>query len=148
MSHVCRVVDAFGQPLNGVEIFWERRPTPFDSSFHGFGRNILGPFQVAHDHEFVLFTARGQRETTVSHHHAGDTMPTRTSAEGVPKDLSVHMGMAINKTGGHYMAVGIDDFVGAVANLSYTPNLSSDDANIGLEAWHARTVNNGSISNQ
>jgi hypothetical protein len=58
------------------------------------------------------------------------------------------MGMRINKSGGNYVPLGINNLFCSFMNFAYSGNFSVSDAYIGTKTRHARTVNNGPIFNE
>ena len=148
MTDIGRIVNAFGQPLNRIQVFRIGGPTPLDACFHGFRRNVFGALQIPHHQQFVFFTARGEREAAVTHHHAGNAMPARACTQRVPKHLGVHVRMAVNKAGGNDMPLGIDDFPGVLTNFANGDNFARSDSDIGLKAGQPGTINHRTVFNK
>jgi hypothetical protein len=110
MSHIGGIVDAFGQFVDGIEIFGEAVPGPGNPRLHGVDGDILGHLQVVQHQIHVRRRARCQREPAIAHDHAGHPMPAGIGADGVPEDLGVHMGVAVDEAGRDHMTLGVDNF--------------------------------------
>ncbi len=70
--------------------------------------------------------AWGKRKATVTHHHTGNVMVARARSQRVPVDLSIHVGMPIDKAWGNHMALGVENFFGAGADLANLPVDNTD----------------------
>ena len=148
VAHIGAIVDALRQALNGIQIFWERFPGPFDTGIHGLRRDVFSPFQVAHDHVFFALFTRRERKATVTHDHTGDTMPTRAGTEWVPRHLGVHMRMAVDKTWCHNVPFGINNFLGTFSpNPANRSDLAINNSHVSPKARHSRAVYHRSILN-
>ena len=62
-----------------------------------------------YEHQVRIFLLTGcQGEATVAHHHTGNAVITRTRTQWIPKDLGVHVRMAVDKPWADHMALGIN----------------------------------------
>ena len=147
MADIHAVVDRLGQALDGREIFREGLPGPVDAGGHRLGRDILDRRQAARVPVAVLGLAGRQREAAIAHHHRGDAVPARAAAQRIPRDLRVHVGVAVDEARRDDQPVGIDACAAAcrrdAADLDDAAVL---DADIGAEARLARAVDDGAAA--
>ncbi len=105
---VARVVDPLGPARDGVEVLGVGLPRPLDARLHRLGGDVLGALEVAHDEVPLVGPARRQREAAVAHHDAGHAVPARAGAERIPRDLRVHVGVAVDEAGRHHVVARVD----------------------------------------
>ena len=144
---VAGVVDALRERVDGVQELRERLPRPVDAGQHGVARDVLGALQVAEHEVRFLFPARGDGESAVAHHDAGDTVVARTRPETIPEDLRVHVRMAIDEAGRDDVALGVHGALGAVANTSDGGDPAVLDRDVGDVARCARAVDHRAVGN-
>jgi hypothetical protein len=145
MADVPGVIDALGQGFQAVEEFRERRPLPLDAGVHGFRRDVLGPLEVANDHVTVGGRAGGEREAAVAHHDAGDAVPARAGPEGIPEDLSIHVGVAVHETRRHHLAVGIEHLSGRLTDPTDGGDSTMPHADVGPVARQAGAIDDHAV---
>ncbi len=145
VAEVARVVDALGQGVETVEPLRKRRPPPLDARLHRLERDVLGTLEVPDDEVLVGRGARGERKSTVAHHHGRDTVPARAGAERVPEDLRVHVRVAVDETGCDDQAVGVDDLAGALANLTDRGDPAVADGDVGVIAGQTGAIDQHAV---
>src|SRR4029450_12937359 len=72
-----------------------------------------------------------EREAAFSHHDAGDAVPARRSAEGIPEDLRVHVRVAVHEAGRDYLTLGVAHLAGALADPADRDDTSVPDTDVG-----------------
>src|SRR6185436_9192973 len=91
-------------------------------------------------HVLVGLGAGCQGEAAIAHHHAGDTVPARRGAEGIPEDLRVHVGVPIDEAGRDDLPLGVDHFVGAVPDAPDRRDAAAPHADVGAITRQAGSV--------
>ena len=147
MANIGGVVDALGQALDRIQVFGIGCPTPLDASLHRLGGDVLRALKIAHHQKLILLATGRQREAAVAHHYTGDAVPAGAGTQGIPEHLRVHMGMGIDETWCHDMAVGVEDLLGAVANFADGSNLAVDNAHVSAKAGEPRAIDDSAIFN-
>ncbi len=74
-------------------------------------------------------------------------MVARARSQRVPVDLSIHVGMPIDKAWGNHMALGVENFFGAGADFANRGNLPVDNTDIRAVARQAGTINDRTVFN-
>src|SRR4030095_3275745 len=102
----------------------------------------------AFDHGLaVLGLRRRQTLTTLADHDRRDTVQAGRGAQRIPKQLSVEMGVRINKTRRQGQAIHIQRLFCAAGYRSDLHDLPTRDGHITVKTWHARAVINPSTFN-
>ena len=86
-----------------------------------------------------------QGEAAVAHDHTGDTVVTRARANGIPKHLSVHVGVPIHKTRRYHMAFGVDGLLGPVIDAPDGGDLTVLHRHIRPILGVTRTIDNAAV---
>src|SRR6266581_9796510 len=118
VADVAGVVDALGQGIEDVEELRIRGPAPLDPGLHRLRRDVLGALQVLDDQVLVGGGAGGQREAAVAHDDRGDAVVARRGPEGIPEDLGVHVGVAVDEAWRDDEPVGVDDLARPLADAA------------------------------
>ena len=142
---VTGVVDPLGQGLEHIQVLGVAFPAPADAGQHGLAGDVFGPFQVAKHQVGLGFPARGQGEATVAHDDAGDAVVAGTRADGVPEHLGVHVGMAVDESGGDDVAVGVDVVGSLLGDPADAGDPAVDDAQVRRKCGRARAIDDGTI---
>jgi len=145
VADVAGVVDPLGQGVDRVEELGKRRPRPADAGGHRGAGDVLGALQVAHDQGLVLLRARRQREAAVAHDDAGHAVPAGAGAEGIPEDLRVHVGVAVDEAGRHDHAVGVHDLAGALADAADRRDAAVLHGHVGAMARQAGAIDEHAV---
>jgi hypothetical protein len=111
------------------------------------GRDILGALEIAHHQQLVLLGARSQGEAAIAHDDRRHTVPAGATPEGIPKDLRIHMRVAVDEPWRDDMSVRVDDFVSRSTDFANRSNTTTLDSDVGLVAWQAGAVNDGTPAN-
>src|SRR5262244_2866170 len=84
---------------------------------------------------------RGKTKPAVADGDRGHAVPTANRAVGIPVQLSIIVGVEINKPRGHDEPAGIDHLGRLVAvEPADLGDLAIFDANVSLVAWHPRPI--------
>ena len=118
VADVAGIVDALGQGIEDVEELGIRGPAPLDPGLHRLRRDVLGALQVLDDQVLVGGGAGGQREAAVAHDDRGDAVVARRGPEGIPEDLGVHVGVAVDEAWRDDEPVGVDDLARPLADAA------------------------------
>src|ERR1700722_3464710 len=108
VTYVAGVVYALRPLVDGIQILREGFPGPVDARCQRLARHILRPLKVTDDQLLLPRLNWSYSKSAIAHHDCRDTVITRTRASGVPHDLGVHVGMAINKSRTHYLSGGVN----------------------------------------
>src|ERR1019366_4395163 len=81
----------------------------------------------------------------VAHHRRGHAVPAGTGAGGVPEDLGIHVGVAVDEAGGDHMPVGIDLVAGPLVDPPDEADAAVDDAHIGPVGTETGAVDDGPV---
>ena len=93
------VVDRLGQLVHHIHVLPERCPVPADRGRHRLGGNILRARNVGDDQIALRGGTGRERESAVAHHHRGDAVPARATAQRIPEHLCIHVRMPVDKPG-------------------------------------------------
>jgi hypothetical protein len=140
------VIDRLGQALDIRQILGEGLPVPIDPGQHSLGWNVLYRGQAARKPLLVSRLARRQRKAAIAHHDASDAVPAGAAAERVPGDLRIHVGVAVDETGGNDQPVRIDRLLGGGADTADLDNPPALDADICAIARHSRAIDYGAVT--
>ena len=146
VADIHAVVDRLGQALHGREIFREGFPRPVDAGRHRFGRDVLDCREAARIEIAVLGLAGRQGEAAIAHHHRGDAVPARAASQRIPRDLRVHVGVAVDEARRDDQPVGIDRARTRRGDPADLGNHAVLDADIGRETLAARAVDDGAAT--
>ena len=130
VAEIARVVDPLGQRLDRVEELREGRPRPVDARLHRLGRDVLGALEIADDEVPVRLGAGREGEAAVAHDHAGDAVPARAGAEGIPEDLGVHVRVAVHESWRDHLTLGVDDLAGRLPDAADGGDASAHHADV------------------
>src|SRR5438876_811256 len=72
----------------------------------------------------------GEGEAAVAHDHAGDAVPARAGAEGIPEDLGVHVRVAVHESWRDHLTLGVDDLAGRLPDAADGGNASAHHADV------------------
>ena len=129
------------ESLDRVEILGKCLETPFDALGQSSWIDVLCPLEVPHDQSSLVGPHRGQRESAVAHHCRGDAVPARTASRGIPEHLGVHMGMPVDETRRHNVALGIDLDATTFGDPPDRGDAIAHHANIGSVGPKSRAIN-------
>jgi hypothetical protein len=74
-------------------------------------------------------------------------MPTRASAEGIPKHLRIHVSMAVDEAGSDNTSAGVDYFPGTIVDFTDHGDAVPCNAYIGFESRQPGAVNHCPAAN-
>ena len=148
MAEVGAVVDRLRQPLHGGQVFGEALPSPVDARQHCFGRDVLDRGQTAREPLALLGTARRQREAAIAHDHGGDAVPAGAAAEPVPRDLRIHVRVAVDEARRDDQAVGVDRALGDRGHASDLDDAPAGDSHVAAVAGGTRAIDDRSVADQ
>src|SRR5882724_551581 len=148
VAKVARVVDAFGEPVDGVEELGEGLPLPLDARFHRLQRDVLRALEIA-DHEVPVFLGAGREgEAAIAHDHGGDAVPAGAGPERIPEHLGVHVGVAVHEAGGDHLTFGVEDLAGGFAYATNGRDAPAAHAHVGPVAWPTGPVHHPAVLDQ
>jgi hypothetical protein len=139
VADVARVVDALRPARDGVEILCVRFPGPLDARPHRLGGNVLGALEILHDQVLLVGPARRQGEAAVAHDDAGHPVPARARAERIPRDLRVHVSVAVDEARSHHPMARVDLVAPARVDGADARDAVTADADVGAVAREARS---------
>ena len=146
-SHEKAHIDPDPVPGRHPHVLGETLPAPA----HAFGQHVVGHAlnvdQIPGQGFVLLRPTRGKANAAVAHHHTGHAVPGRTADPGVPADLSVVVGVGVNKAGGDHQPVGINGLGCSVEMVSKLHNPTVRNGHIGPELWRAGAVNHRTVLN-
>ena len=142
---VAGVVDRLGQAVDHVHELGKGLPLPGNALQHGRPADVFRPLEVA-EHEVDLGLPAGcNGKPAVPHHRRRDTVVAGATAELVPEDLGIHVGMAIHEAGGHHVSLGVDHLVGGLVDPADRGDNPVLHANVGAVARHAGSVDHHAV---
>jgi hypothetical protein len=115
VPNIARVVDPLGNSIDRVHVLRVGLPVPVDARQHGGARDIFGALEIPEHQVGFGFPARCEGETAVPHDRGRDAVIARTGTQWVPKNLRIHMGVAVHEAWGDNMAFGIEGLLGRIA---------------------------------
>ena len=145
VADISRVVDAFRQGVQGIEVIGVGFPTPLDAGPHRIRRDVLGPLKITEHQLRLFFPRRRQREPAVAHDHAGDAVVAGARAELVPENLGIHVRVAVYEARGHHVAFGVDGLVAVLPDTADHRDLAVGYSDIRVNSRCARTVDDGTV---
>ena len=118
MADVAAVVETLGRLFEEVEVFGERLPGPGHAGALGGGGDVLDGLERAHQDVLIRGVAGREGEAAVAHDHGGHAVIGGRGAVGVPGDLGVEVGVAVDEAGRDDQAVGVDLLAAAVGDAA------------------------------
>jgi hypothetical protein len=89
---------------------------------------------------------RREREPAVTHDHGGHAVVARERSEGIPEDLRVHVGVAVDEARRDDVPVGVDVLGTSFANAPDGGDAVADDADVGAIGVEAGPVDDGAVA--
>ena len=148
VAHHATHVHALRHAPHAGEIFAVGDPVPRQAAHDGIARNVFDAFHQL-GQVLAIFGLTGRKgDAAVAHHHAGDAVVTTTRTDRVPGKLGVEVGMDVDETGRHQLALGVDVDSGAADDARGHRNHSiAGDSDIGLPGGCTRAVDHRAIAN-
>ena len=131
VTNIACIVDTLWQIVDGIQKLREGFPGPVDTFQHRITGQIFGAFQVTEYQVSILLFTRRQGKAAVAHHHTGDAVIAGAGTDGVPENLGVHMGMAVDKAGRNHMTFCINGLFGFFVNAANLRDLTVCNRNVG-----------------
>src|SRR5262249_20061022 len=113
---------------------------------HRLGGDVFRTLEVAHDQVLLVGPARRQGEAAVAHDDAGHAVPARARAEGIPRDLRVHVGVAIDEAGGDDLVARVDLLAAARVDGADARDAIAEYADVGAVAREPGAVHDGAAA--
>ena len=147
VRNVARDVDGAGQLFERVHIFGEGFPVPR----HAFGErcagDVLDPFHQADQPFVAVGLGGGEADAAIAHHDGGDAVPARRRHFGVPRRLSVIMGVDVDEAGGDDLAGGVDFLASRAEVFTHRDDPVAVDRDVRDKGRSARTIDDGAAAN-
>src|SRR5262249_47589843 len=111
-----------------------------------FGRNVLGPLEIAHDEVLLVRSAGRQRETAVSHDDARHSVPARARPERIPCDLCIHVSVAVDEAGSHDAVARVELLTAALEKFTDARDPVAADPDIRAVAREPGAIDHGTAA--
>ena len=123
-----------------VEILREALEAPVDAGAQRVERHALDMGEVAHGEVAVGRLAGRDGEAAIAQDRRGDAQRRRRIDEGVPGDLRVVVGVAVDDARGQREPVGLHGLPGGAQSGADRGDFAVLDAEVALDRLGARTV--------
>ncbi len=129
-----------------IEIFREGLPAPGYAFGHHHLWNILDALHQLDRQMALRFANGGEADATIAHDHRGHAMVGRGGKAAFPGDLTVIMGVHIDKARGDDHAGGVDLFLGAALDCANRGDSIADDADIAGKGRGSGAIHDGAAT--
>src|SRR5262249_55535498 len=146
VADVACVVDTLRPAGDGIEILRVRLPRPLDPRLHRLGGNVLGALEIAHAAGLLVRPARAGRGARVGPADPCHAVPAGAGAERIPRDLRVHVGVAVDEAWRHDMMARIDFLAPALADVPDARDPVTADSDIGAVPREPGAIDHGATA--
>jgi len=146
VGHLRADVDAVRR-VDGVEVLTEALPAPLDALVQ---RRAGDVFDGLHQGDELTLGARAHRreaDAAVAHHHGGHPVPRRRRDLLVPAHLTVEVGVDVDETRRHQLALGVDDALRRARHIADLGDPPVADGDAGGATRRPRPVDDEPVQN-
>src|SRR5262249_5258803 len=135
-----------GHCVQRREVFWKALPLPPNAVSQSSTGDVLDTLHQADQPTAPLGPDRGKADSTVSHHHSRDAVPTGWREPRIPGGLPIVMSMNVDPTGCYQKAVSVQDPTGPRGDLTHFTDQPALNGNVSVPSLASRPINNGSAA--
>jgi len=145
VGHLCTQVDVPRLAIEVVEVLGETGPLPRQPFVERRARDVLDSFHQLDQPLPVLWQDRREADAAVAHHHGRDPVPARRSELGVPRRLTVVVGVDVDESRGDEVTVGVDLACAAAIGLPDCRDHAAGHRDIADELIGTCPVDDGAV---